>query len=680
MTLAKNLLAVYKDEPMNLKAELNPKQYKAASTIDGPVLIIAGAGSGKTRVITFRIAHMLEMEIPQSQILALTFTNKAAREMQERVKELTGKKLPQLTVSTFHAFGVKVLRETIHTLGYKDNFSIYDTVDQMALLKESAREIKFDMEDENLQNILGIFSKIKTGRADWDEVTSYYKELFTSYHRHLKSYNAVDFDDLITLPMQILDQNPDILNKYVERYRYIMVDEFQDTSMVQYRFMKLLADGSRNICVVGDDDQSIYSWRGANYENIISFERDYPELTEIKLEQNYRSTETILEAANTLIANNTNRKGKELWTGTKSINLIEIAYPQNEREEAQFIADQIKAIHMKQDITYGDFGVLIRTNTLSRSIEEMFLTESIPYRMSGGTSFFQRKEIKDAICYMRILANPEDDVSLLRILNVPRRGIGLKTLEQLRHLTDINDWSLHTAIQAAVYATDSPFSARAKTDLRAFLQLIETFRPKILAPRKIATTLSELMDAIDYWEYLMQEHPNDDKIPTWKWRNIEIFIQSIEDYEKNPDNMNPSLFNYLNRISLTTKDEPDDDEGKVNLMTIHSAKGLEHEVVFVAGVESHIIPHARAIEDDPANIEEERRLFYVAITRAKQRLILTSCRTRKIMRDVMDCLPSPFLEELPAHLITESQESTEIDEAEVTDYFQLMRKKLGGGM
>ncbi|MFW6363649.1 MAG: ATP-dependent helicase [Spirochaeta sp.] len=663
---------------MNLKAELNSKQYKAASTVEGPVLIIAGAGSGKTRVITFRIAHMLELGIPQSQILALTFTNKAAREMQERVRELTGKKLPQLTVSTFHAFGVKVLRETIASIGYKDNFSIYDTVDQASLLKESAREIRFDMEDENLQNILGIFSRIKTRRADWDEVTSYYKELYVSYQRHLKLYNAVDFDDLIVLPMQILDNNPKILNMYTDRYRYIMVDEFQDTSMVQYRFMKLLADGSRNICVVGDDDQSIYSWRGANYENIISFERDYPELIEIKLEQNYRSTDTILEAANSLIANNTNRKGKELWTGTKGMNKIEIAYPQNEREEAQFIAEQIKTIHMKQDIKFGDFGVLIRTNTLARSIEEMFLTENIPYRISGGTSFFQRKEIKDMICYMRILANPEDDVSLLRIMNVPRRGIGAKTLEKLRTLADMHDWSLHTAIQAAVHATDSPFSERAKTDLRTFLTLIETFRPKILSPRKISATLKEIVDAIDYWEYLLLEHPKDEKIPTWKWRNIEIFLQSIEDYEKDPDNMNPSLFNYLNRISLTTKDEPDDDEGKVNLMTIHSAKGLEHEVVFLAGVESHIIPHARAIEDDPANIEEERRLFYVAITRAKQRLIMTSCRTRKVLRDNMDCLPSPFIEELPAHLIIESEEAANIEAAEATDYFQLLRKKLGG--
>ncbi|AFG36921.1 ATP-dependent helicase [Spirochaeta africana] len=663
---------------MNLKAELNQKQYIAASTIDGPLLIIAGAGSGKTRVITFRIAHMLEMGIPQSQILALTFTNKAAREMAERVRELTGKKLPQLTVSTFHAFGVKVLRDTISSIGYKDNFSIYDTVDQISLLKESAREIRFDMEDENPQNILGIFSRIKTKRGDWDEVTSYYQGLYASYQRHLKLYNAVDFDDLIMLPIHILDTHPEILNRYTERYRYIMVDEFQDTSMGQYRFMKLLADGSRNICVVGDDDQSIYSWRGANYENIISFERDYPELKEVKLEQNYRSTETILEAANTLIANNTNRKGKQLWTGTKSMNKIEIAYPANERDEAQFIAEQIKGIHMRDSIKFGEFGVLIRTNTLSRAIEELFLMENIPYKMSGGTSFYQRKEIKDMICYMRILANPEDDVSLLRILNVPRRGIGARTLEQLRSLADMHDWSLHTAIQAAVYATDSPFSERAKTDLRSFLQLIEAFRPKILSPRKIASTLKELTDAIDYWEYLLQEHPKDEKIPTWKWRNIEIFIQSIEDYEKNPDNMNPSLFNYLNRISLTTKDEPDDDEGKVNLMTIHSAKGLEHEVVFLAGVESHIIPHARAIEDDPANIEEERRLFYVAITRAKQRLIMTSCRSRKVLREEMECLPSPFLEELPQHLLQETEAAADVEAAEATDYFQLLRKKLGG--
>ncbi len=662
---------------MNLKAKLNPMQYKAAAAIDGPVLIVAGAGSGKTRVITYRIAHMLDSGIPQSQILALTFTNKAAREMQERVREITGKKLPKLTVSTFHAFGVRVLRENIHLLGYKDNFSIYDTVDQASLLKESAREIRFSLEDENLQNILGIFSSIGTGRSAWDEATSYYKPLFASYRRHLQLYNAVDFDDLISLPIRILDEFPEVLDAYSKRYRYIMVDEFQDTSMLQYRFMKLLADGSRNICVVGDDDQSIYSWRGANYLNLVQFEQDYPELTEIKLEQNYRSTETILSAANTLIANNTNRKRKELWTGTKSTNLIEIAYPDNERDEALFIAQKIKSLRLQMRLTYGDFGVLIRTNTLSRAIEEVFLIENIPYGMSGGTSFYQRKEIKDVISYMRILANPDDDVSLLRILNVPRRGIGAKTLEQLRKITDINGWSLHTAIQAAVHATDSPFGDRAKTDLHAFLRTIEAFRSKILSPRKIAVSLKELLEEIEYWGYLLQEHQNDDKIPSWKWRNIEIFLQTIEDYEKDPDNMNPSLFHFLNRISLSGKDEAETDEGKVNLMTIHSAKGLEHEIVFVAGVESHIIPHARAIEDDPANIEEERRLFYVAITRAKQRLFLTSCRTRKVLREVVDCIPSPFLEELPAHLITEAEASNEISSPEeATDYFALLRKKL----
>ena len=411
---------------VTLKEELNPEQYKAVTAIDGAILIIAGAGSGKTRVITYRIAHMLDMGIPQSQILALTFTNKAAKEMSDRVKELTQKKLQNLTVSTFHAFGVKILRSDIERLGYRENFSIYDETDRTALIKECGRELKFSPDALDIYKISTLFSNIKTGRKNWETANDMYRQLYESYQEGLKLYNAVDFDDLIVLPIKLFKEHPDILAKYKERYKYIMVDEFQDTSHQQYELMHLLAD--KNVAVVGDDDQSIYSWRGADYQNIINFEKDF-DVQEIRLEQNYRSTETILEAANGVISHNTNRKDKKLWSGNGGGKPIEIFMPENETDEANFIAESIQGIAMEDSRKYDEFGVLIRANTQSRFIEEAFLQANIPYTMSGGTSFFERKEIKDVISYLRVIANHDDDINLLRIINTPRRGIGRATIQ-----------------------------------------------------------------------------------------------------------------------------------------------------------------------------------------------------------------------------------------------------------
>ncbi|MCR5699613.1 MAG: UvrD-helicase domain-containing protein, partial [Treponemataceae bacterium] len=354
-----------------LKKELNNEQYQAVTTLDGPLLIIAGAGSGKTRVITYRIAHMLDSGIPQSSILALTFTNKAAREMEERVKALTGKKLQNLTVSTFHAFGVKILRQDISKLGWRENFSIYDEVDKAQLIKDTGRELKFTQDALDVYKISNLISNIKIGRWQWKSENDMYKKLYEEYQAGLKLYNAVDFDDLIGLPIKLFHEHPDVLEKYRNRYKYIMIDEFQDTSLQQYEFMHLLAD--KNVAVVGDDDQSIYSWRGANYENILNFEKDFPDVTEIRLEQNYRSTETILAAANGVISHNTNRKDKSLWSGNGSGKPIEIYMPENENEEADFIAESIQGIAAKERLKYDDFGILIRTNTLSRPIEEAFL-------------------------------------------------------------------------------------------------------------------------------------------------------------------------------------------------------------------------------------------------------------------------------------------------------------------
>ena len=635
-----------------LKSELNKKQFQTVTQIEGPLLIIAGAGSGKTRTITYRMAYMLDQGIHQASILALTFTNKAATEMQARVKKLTKKKLSNLTVSTFHAFGVKMLRDSIDVMGYKSNFSIYDQVDKISLIKECCRELKLDPNSMDLYSIANIFSSIKTGRTSWKEASTDFKPLYDEYLEHLKLYNAVDFDDLIVMPIQIFDEHPEILQKYRERFKYIMVDEFQDTSRIQYRLMKLLAEESKNICVVGDDDQSIYSWRGADYSNILQFEKDFPDVKEIKLEQNYRSTGNILEAANTLIQNNKNRKIKALWTGTKKGLPIEIYYPDNETKESDFIAEMINFTKRKEELNYQDFGILVRTNSLTTSIEEALLASSIPYKVSGGTSFFQRKEVKDIIAYMKVMANPEDDVNLLRIINTPRRGIGKRTLEQIHHVSRSKKCSFFSALTALASAGDSPLSDRMKNSIADFTGLINFFRSRLLSGKNMAKSLAEFVENIDYWGSLVNEYQKNEKLAKWKFKNIQIFIDLLERWENDPDNLDPSLYTYLNRITLITRDDIDEDEdGKVSLMTIHAAKGLEFNVVFLAGIEDQIIPHARSIEENEENIEEERRLFYVAITRAMKKLFITSCRQRRHMREIIDSVPSRFLQELPQDLL-----------------------------
>ena len=664
----------------NTPEELNPQQQLAVTSHQGPILIIAGAGSGKTRVITERIGHMLADGIDAKSILALTFTNKAAREMVERVRSETGARHRDLTVSTFHSFGVSVIKRYGRRIGYRDNFSIYDVQDQLSLLKESARDIKLELEPGEGTKILELISGYKTGRLTAEHLPGAYRELMDDYAAHLKLYNALDFDDLILQPILLFQDHPDALAYYHNRYRYIMVDEFQDTSLDQYRLLKLLADGSRNVAVVGDDDQSIYSWRGANYDNFALFERDYPEFVEIKLERNYRSTDTILAAANGVIAHNTNRKGKELWTGEKDGRPIELYSAQDEAEEAQFICDTIKTLAIREGLRYGDVGVLLRTNNLARNIEVAFLREGIPYRVSGGQSFFQRREIKDVIAYMRALTNPDDDVSMLRILNRPRRGIGRRTIEQLVATATRKNISLYSAVTAHLAAADSSLGKSALGHVAGFADLIETYRPRLLSGRQMASTVAKLVEEIDYWAHLVADHPDNDKAAKWKYRNVGLFLEFLETYEADPDNLSPSPFEFLSRVTLEPRDDVDDerDEGKVNLMTIHAAKGLEHEVVLLAGCDEGIIPHARAIEEDPKNIEEERRLFYVALTRAKRKLYLSTSRTRKVLRDVQEFVPSPFLEEIPSELVLPIEGHVEAAADEAFDYFAAVKARLSG--
>ena len=670
-------------------SELNEPQLKAVNTLEGPMLIIAGAGSGKTRVITHRISRMLSRGIPQSAILALTFSNKAAREMESRIREIAGKNLKslersRLTISTFHAFGVKILREEIEVLGYRKNFSIYDSTDRMELIKESLRECRLYGEKTDLKKMEALFSNVKIGRQKFEDMAL--EAAYNEYQKSLKVYNALDFDDLLVLPIKLFEKHPEILEKYRRRFRYILVDEFQDTSLIQYELLRLLADpkgGKSNVCVVGDDDQSIYSWRGANYKNLLLFEKDFPNALQIKLEQNYRSTTTILEAANGLISHNTSRKDKNLWSGEGEGRPIELYFPQNENAEAAFIASVIKKLRFAEKRGYCDFGVLVRTNKQFDCIEEAFLAENIPYRVSGGTSFFDRKEILDILSYLRIIANHDDDVNLLRIINTPRRGIGKASIQAAAALAKKNHLSLYNSFsrmknakQAALgqelFHPDSFESDKnTKTGIEEFIELIQESRDSFFGEGRLSVKVRKLIDRIDYWSYLVSEHSKDEKKARWKFANIEYLVKMIEDWETDGDNFDTGLYAYLNRISLITRNDGEDDgeKAKLNLMTIHAAKGLEFPVVFIAGAEDGIIPHERSISeaedgDGSLPIEEERRLFYVAITRAREKLYITSCqkrlsRYRQQSEGEGERQASPFLSEIPPQLIECRQDGSD---------------------
>jgi DNA helicase-2/ATP-dependent DNA helicase PcrA len=644
---------------MNLdksSSQLNEQQAKAIRTMDGALLIVAGAGSGKTRVITHRIAWLLAKGVAQSEILAVTFTNKAAREMAQRVKELIPRKLAKLTVCTFHALGAQVLRERHEALGYRANFSIYDSQDQATLLRETSRELGAKGAGLDLAAAAQVISAVKTGRTDWTEENRHLRALFKEYQRNLRVYNAVDFDDLIMLPLQLLGSRPDVRSEYNERYRYLLVDEFQDTSTAQYELMTHLAGPRGNICVVGDDDQSIYSWRGASYENMLRFERDFPGLEVITLEQNYRSTGTILRAANALIAGNLKRKKKALWTGLPKGEPIEEYAAETEVDEAEFIASRIRTLMIRDSYRYEDFGVLLRANHLTRALEESFRKENIPYVVSGGMSFFERQEVRDMLAYLRLVSNPDDDTSLLRIVNTPRRGIGRKLLERAAAHATEHRCSMFSAIAALGHTGGLGLEEKSMSAAAEFTGLVEDFRDRFLSTRKLSPSLRELVEEIDYWGHLVSENKDarDKDVVKWKFGNVESLIGSIADFEEDPDTISPTLFDYLTRVSLASRDELDsrDEGGRVNLMTIHAAKGLEFPVVFVAGVEKDIIPHIRSVEEAEASVEEERRLFYVALTRARKRLFLTFCSSRRRMGKPVEAFPSPFLDEIPPECVS----------------------------
>ena len=637
---------------LDLASLLNPEQYKAASQIEGPELIIAGAGSGKTRMITYRIAYMLSKGIDQSEILALTFTNKAAKEMAERVRDTVGKKLERLTTTTFHSFGLGLLKMYIQYLGYRNDFTLYDENDNISLIKNCIVTLGYQLSDYNVHSLRDFFSQYKTGRIPLPDKGSAVREIYDEWLLTQKAYNVVDFDDLIILPIKIFEKKPEILLNVQLRWRYIMVDEFQDTSLLQYKLVSMIASKYRNIAVVGDDDQSIYSWRGANYQNIVNFEKDFPERKEYRLERNYRSSGNILSAANALIIHNKERKDKKLWTESGDGASISIKRHTTGEEEAMWIATEIRKLMRENHYCLNDFGVLVRTNSLMNTIETTFVESQLPVCVSGGSSFFDRKEIRDMLCFLKILVNESDDNSLLRIINTPRRGIGRTTVEKLRRYADDHNTTLHIALEELSASTD--FRESTRNALQDFVKLIHKWMGMTGRPEKLIETI--LADT-GYEAMVREEFPDSDKAVAFKMRGIHFLTERMNTYMK--EHPGTTLRDYLRSVSIIG-DESKDDELKISLMTMHASKGLEFKIVFLAGIEDHIIPSARALEEDSRNIDEERRLFYVAITRAKEKLFINYADTRRDREGKEKMvLPSRFLEEIPNTLFKNEEKTKE---------------------
>ena len=637
---------------LDLASLLNPEQYKAASQIEGPELIIAGAGSGKTRMITYRIAYMLSKGIDQSEILALTFTNKAAKEMAERVRDTVGKKLERLTTTTFHSFGLGLLKMYIQYLGYRNDFTLYDENDNISLIKNCIVTLGYQLSDYNVHSLRDFFSQYKTGRIPLPDKGSAVREIYDEWLLTQKAYNVVDFDDLIILPIKIFEKKPEILLNVQLRWRYIMVDEFQDTSLLQYKLVSMIASKYRNIAVVGDDDQSIYSWRGANYQNIVNFEKDFPERKEYRLERNYRSSGNILSAANALIIHNKERKDKKLWTESGDGASISIKRHTTGEEEAMWIATEIRKLMRENHYCLNDFGVLVRTNSLMNTIETTFVESQLPVCVSGGSSFFDRKEIRDMLCFLKILVNESDDNSLLRIINTPRRGIGRTTVEKLRRYADDHNTTLHIALEELSASTD--FRESTRNALQDFVKLIHKWMGMTGRPERLIETI--LADT-GYEAMVREEFPDSDKAVAFKMRGIYFLTERMNAYIK--EHPGTTLRDYLRSVSIIG-DESKDDELKISLMTMHASKGLEFKIVFLAGIEDHIIPSARALEEDSRNIDEERRLFYVAITRAKEKLFINYADTRRDREGKEKIvLPSRFLEEIPNTLFKNEEKTKE---------------------
>lgn len=632
----------------DILSKLNDRQQEAVQATEGPILVLAGAGSGKTTVLVNRIAYMiLEKHIPSWNILAITFTNKAANEMKERIEGLLGDTANNMWIGTFHSVCVKILRSCIDLLGYNRDFIIYDTADTRTVMKECLRELNIDEKSFPHRNVLSIISNAKNDLMDAPTFENAYRsdyrmsiisKIYYRYQTKLRKSNALDFDDIILNTVKILSENPDVLMKYRDKFKYILVDEYQDTNNSQYLLINLLASEHRNLCVVGDDDQSIYKFRGANINNILNFKDDFPEVKRVTLDRNYRSTQNILDTANSIIEHNNGRLGKSLWTSQGEGEKVRVFTGSNEYDEARYIAREVKKL-FDETGKFSDCAVLYRTNAQSRVIEEMLMRESIPYKVLSGLRFYDRKEIKDVIAYLRVVYNPDDDVSLARIINEPKRKIGNATLERARNIADENDTSIFNVIS---HADEYPEFKTAIKKLLSFCEIINS-----LIKLRDAIPLNELVSRVlndtGYMPSLMLEDTTESKT---RIENIGEFMSVIAEFEQNEETGN-TLGEFLESITLVSDvDSYDENEDAVVLMTIHSAKGLEFPTVFLSGLEEGLFPGPRAVNSEE-DIEEERRLCYVAITRAKQRLYITKTTSRTIYGRTTPTIPSRFFTEIP---------------------------------
>lgn len=633
---------------MQFLDSLNPVQKTAVIHGDGPLLILAGAGSGKTRVLTYRIAHLIQQRgVAPFSILAITFTNKAAKEMQERLSQLVPNSRG-MWVSTFHSACVRILRRDGERVGLGKNFGIFDTSEQTTLIKECLKELDLSVERFKPSMVLALISRAKNElkspeayqRSASDFIEERVASVYRAYQRKLLQNNAVDFDDLLRLTVELLQKNSDVLHGYQEQFRYVLVDEYQDTNHAQYTLVKLLAAKHRNLLVVGDDDQSIYAFRGADLRNILEFEQDFPDTTVIKLEQNYRSTQNILDAANAVVGNNVRRKSKRLWTANPSGDPVQIMVANDEHEEAGLIASEIQQLH-QQGYRLSDMAVLYRTNAQSRVIEEAFLKREVPYVMYRGVEFYKRKEIKDMVAYLRLFANPADGVSFARVVNVPRRGIGATSLERLQHYAEGAGKPL---LEAAAEATQIPgLGKAAAVKLQGFALDIAVWR-QMAEYLSVAETVEVILEKSGYLLDLRAERTIENEA---RLENLQEFISVAKEFDReHPDQ---ELILFLSNVELVSDSDTDAEGDTVSMLTLHTAKGLEYSVVFLAGMEEGICPHIRAMTEE-SEMEEERRLCYVGITRAKEKLYLSYAWQRLLFGKQTYNLPSRFLQEIPAEV------------------------------
>jgi len=638
---------------MDILAGLNTAQREAVQYIKGPLLILAGPGSGKTRVITHRIAYLVKTTgVSPRSILAVTFTNKAAREMQERLHKLLGNLADQVSAGTFHAICARILRQDGKSLGLDTNFVIYDEEDQQSLVKQCLLDLDLDPRQYNPQKIRNAISQAKSQQLTHDVLTSQAKShwddvicrVYERYQEQLGQSNAADFDDLLMKVVQLFEKQPGVLEKYRSRYLHLMVDEFQDTNLIQYKLVRLLGGKHRNVCVVGDPDQSIYSWRFADIRNILSFEKDFPDARVIVLDQNYRSTKNILGAASAIISANKKRKQKDLWTSNTEGTPVFLIKTYNEQEEAQFVVNEVLKLSGSNGIKPGDCVVMYRTNAQSRAVEEAFMRYGLKYKLVGGTRFYQRREIKDTVAYLRVIQNPFDNISLARIIRIPGRGIGAKTLSDLTNWARENNLSLFAAIKAVNEGGGPGFGAKINTALAGFYRMLNE-----LVVEGQQLSLVKLMDTMlersGYRDTIRGEEDGEER-----WENIQELRTVAADYDDLPPG--EGLAPFLEKVSLVADtDEIESRDDTVTLITLHQAKGLEFPVVFIVGMEEGLLPHRRSMEEGGDELEEERRLCYVGVTRAEQHVYLMHTARRAIFGMSSESTPSRFLDDLPEHLV-----------------------------